>query len=262
MKHFFHRGVFTFLMMVLFLGSIFSTSVLAADNEVKLALDQNKASVTVFLGQNSQDITSLQLSFQVRVLEGDTDQVDIGFDFDSSITSSVKTFQYDQDTGVLNLYVSGRNTLFSENQVNLGKITLESKNATPVQVMVEPKEDSLVTVNALNELKKVTSVSVNSVNLQDGSEENGTSKPETSSPEGSGSQEDSSVSEEESILSTENPEGSLPEGSYPLQNEEQVSPDSENVDTSDSFFWIIISSILILSSGAGLLVVVKRKKDN
>ena len=89
------------------------------------------------------DIVALQLSFQISG-EGSIRKDDVSFAFSGSLPQgAVQEYRYQEDTGILNIYISGRDNLYNSKNVSLGKVIVNSDEKTTVKVV----KDSFKTVN-------------------------------------------------------------------------------------------------------------------
>ncbi len=90
-----------------------------------------------------EDIVAIQLSFQISG-PGSIKKEDVSFDFGSGIPEGTMTeYRYQEDTGVLNIYVSGNKNIYSSKNISLGKVIVTSDEKTTVKVV----KDSFKTVN-------------------------------------------------------------------------------------------------------------------
>lgn len=143
------------------LGCLFTLSILfrlplfvEAEDNVLLRPSGNKASVVLETddmqseeGKIKDEIVSLQISFQIETKAGDSQKNQVAFDFDKSITSAVKQYRYHKDTGILNVYVAGKEDLCQAEQLSLGSIILNSDQENGTAASVKIVEQSLITVN-------------------------------------------------------------------------------------------------------------------
>ncbi len=90
-----------------------------------------------------EDIVAIQLSFQISG-PGSIKKEDVSFDFGSGIPEgAIRDYRYQEDTGVLNIYVSGNKNIYSSKNISLGKVIVNSDEKTTVKVV----KDSFKTVN-------------------------------------------------------------------------------------------------------------------
>lgn len=124
-----------------------SVSLEAKGNEAVVSLELPAEGVSDNETANYDRIHSLQLG--MKITSGSREH--ISFVFDEGITSDVKEYRYQQETGSLNVYISGQQNLF-ENEKNekliIGKVVLDSKAGNNAAASVQVVEDSLKTVNA------------------------------------------------------------------------------------------------------------------
>ena len=121
-------------------------------NEVKVALELPSEAQE---GQSNYDETkSLQLGFQVNILRGEGEKYRLSFVFDNEITSSVKQFSYQEETGLLQIYLSGEQDLYAGSGITLGRIVVESTGNSDVTASIRVAENSLKTVNDAFELQE------------------------------------------------------------------------------------------------------------
>lgn len=109
--------------------------------------DQGGAAVRVEL-PDSEGITSMRLRLQVQTTLGEADAAAATFDFDDALPGRVRQSRYNPETGTLTLYVSGRESLFSDGILNLGTVTLTSTQEEGATAAVTAGEDCLRILNA------------------------------------------------------------------------------------------------------------------
>lgn len=133
----------------------------ATDETLILIAEENKVKAELSPPDNT-DIVSLQLSFQIDMPAEDAEKGQVSFEFDSGIDSGVKQYRYRPETGVLTVYISGREALFAAEKLNdkqaltLGNVVLEPNVTADVRV----REGSLVTmVNDAFDLQRETLIS-------------------------------------------------------------------------------------------------------
>lgn len=89
------------------------------------------------------EVVALQISFQISG-QGSVGKDDVSFIFDSSLPQgAVKEYRYQEDTGVLNIYISGRENIYSSKNISLGKVSVNSDEKAVVKVI----KNSFKTVN-------------------------------------------------------------------------------------------------------------------
>lgn len=136
-------------------------AIAAAQTSVMLTAEGNQAEVSLEmpLGNQSEQqdyggIKALQLGFQVNILHGEGENNQVSFLFDEGITSSVKQFSYQEETGLLQIYLSGEQNLCESSRIVLGKIVLEADASADVTASIRVVEDSLKTVNDAFDLQE------------------------------------------------------------------------------------------------------------
>ena len=121
-----------------------SVSLEAKGNEAVVSLELPAEGVSDNETANYDRIHSLQLG--MKITSGSREH--ISFVFDEGITSDVKEYRYQQETGSLNVYISGQQNLFENKKLVIGKVVLDSKAGNNAAASVQVVEDSLKTVNA------------------------------------------------------------------------------------------------------------------
>lgn len=146
--------------LILWLGislvcfTAFVLSVRATEKEtVSLTNVDGEVEATLELpGEAAEEIVALQLSFQINAEGGTIKKEDISFDFDAGFSGvTVQKYNYREDTGILSIYISGKEDLYSGNNLNqaqnprisLGKVVVNSDKAAVVKVV----KNSFKTVN-------------------------------------------------------------------------------------------------------------------
>lgn len=137
------------LFATLLLGSMMAAAALAVSAEesgaVVLTPSTDGAQVSLNLpSDTTQDITTMRLSLTVT----STDPLDAKFVFDDAIESSVQEYRYDADSGRLNVYLSGRSTLFADGTLDLGQVQLTTRDGKLAQATLTAGEDAVQLVNA------------------------------------------------------------------------------------------------------------------
>ena len=132
------------LFATLLLGSMMAAAALAVSAEesgaVVLTPSTDGAQVSLNLpSDTTQDITTMRLSLTVT----STDPLDAKFVFDDAIESSVQEYRYDADSGRLNVYLSGRSTLFADGTLDLGQVQLTTRDGKPAQATLTAGEDAV-----------------------------------------------------------------------------------------------------------------------
>lgn len=136
--------------------------VYAATESVSMKAAGNKAEVVLELRQTGvsdnqayyDEIHSLQLGFHI---EPKQKQGTVSFEFAEGIQSEVKTHRYQEDTGNLNIYISGQQDLFDveEGRLSLGKVVLKDLDAKNDDVVIYVQKDSLKVVNAAYSMQTI-----------------------------------------------------------------------------------------------------------
>ena len=113
---------------------------------VSLKGEGNK--VEVQMSPVEKDTVSLQLSMEVQVTKG-ASAASVSFEFDPGLSGSVKQYRYQEETGILTLYISGDGTasLPEGEDFCLGNVVLNSKSGEAAEATVRVKTDSLRIVN-------------------------------------------------------------------------------------------------------------------
>lgn len=137
------------LFATLLLGSMMAAAALAVSAEesgaVVLTPSTDGAQVSLNLpSDTTQDITTMRLSLTIT----SSDPLDAKFVFDDAIESSVQEYRYDADSGRLNVYLSGRSTLFADGTLDLGQVQLTTRDGKPAQATLTAGEDAVQLVNA------------------------------------------------------------------------------------------------------------------
>lgn len=151
----------------------------SADSMVTLTADGSAAAVHLNLPEEqSRGVTALQMSFEVE----SSDSIQVEFVFDDSLTSSVQEYTYNEQTGVMNVYLAGRSELLADGSADLGEIRMEGNDGS--QASVRFVADSLKLVDASLGKSEPAVASSGEVNLSVGSISVPTPTPEaTAKPE-------------------------------------------------------------------------------
>lgn len=123
-----------------------SVSLEAKDNEATVSLQLPQAGISDNMTAQYDEIHSLQLGMRVEPITGNG-QDHVSFEFDKGITSDVKDYRYQPETGTLNIYISGQQDLFANEELAIGKVILDSRAGEGTSVRVRTVEESLYTVN-------------------------------------------------------------------------------------------------------------------
>lgn len=179
------------LLATLLLGAALAVAALpvsaqGTDGTVTLTADGNAAAVSLALPQEAaQGVTALRLSFEVESSE----PVEAEFVFDAALPGTVQQYRYDAASGRLNVYVAGREELLPDGNAALGKVRVESSQASTATVRVV--QDSLELVDAALAKSEATTSSNGEVSLTlDGN--GGTTPQPSEKPSGGNSNQGSS----------------------------------------------------------------------
>ena len=153
MKTWLQRGLSLFIVCLIMAGPI----AIRADAVEKIILtgseQQVEATITLPDTKGSVPIRSLQLSFQIRAIQGKIEKEQVAFEFHKDIQSDIREWRYQEDTGRLTVYLSGDHDLYAKEDLKLGAVKLELNDGTKAEVSV--LENSLKTVDdhyAMNEI--------------------------------------------------------------------------------------------------------------
>lgn len=122
-------------------------SVQAAEKEtVSLTLKDNQVEAKLELPREpEEDVVSLQLSFRIQGDGGNIKADEIDFAFDAGLpASAIQQCRYQEDTGILSIYISGKENLYKSQDIPLGRVVLNSDRSASVSVV----KDSFKTVNS------------------------------------------------------------------------------------------------------------------
>lgn len=154
------------ILATLLLGTALAVAALpvsaaGTDNAVTLTANGSTAAVHLNLPENeAKGVTAMQLSFEVD----SSDSIDVEFAFDSAVSASVKEYTYNEQTGILNVYLAGRSELLSsDGSADLGEIQLNGDGGSDASVRFVP--DSLRLVDASLGQTETTVTSNGEVNL-------------------------------------------------------------------------------------------------
>lgn len=154
------------ILATLLLGTALAVAALpvsaaGADNAVTLTANGSTAAVHLNLPENeAKGVTAMQLSFEVE----SSDSINVEFAFDSAVSASVKEYTYNEQTGILNVYLAGRSELLSsDGSADLGEIQLNGDGGSDASVRFVP--DSLRLVDASLGQTETTVTSNGEVNL-------------------------------------------------------------------------------------------------
>ncbi len=163
---------------------LFPLSVIAADKSVTFSEAENGAQVWLEIPsvEGSNPVTSMQMSFKVEILQGNKDQTEVAFTFSEGLPSMVKEYRYHKDTGILTIYISGKENLLSTEKLALGQLTLSSEDALGVKAKISMIPDSYVYVaegGHQTETEKISSPGYLEVTVGKGGIENEPPQPST-----------------------------------------------------------------------------------
>ncbi len=252
----------------------------ASEKSVSLEAEGEGVQVKLELPEPSQEeILSLQLSLQIETVAGQAGEA--SFVFDSEISSSVKESRYHEDTGILNLYISGKENLFADQEILLGEVQITAADEKGVKAEVSVVEDSLIYVNAafsksqehVNAPARVELIVGNggveaepTVTPEPSGEPSPTVTPEpTGNPTPTGTPGDTETSEpsEEQPDQGSSGETDVPESVSPQNpDQENTGSDTNGAQTGDNSGWelYIVLSAVAASCLICLLIGVGRKR--
>jgi len=134
-----------FLLPIKAAGSTVALKTGKDDNQVEAILELPESEA------GSDKIVSLQVSFQIEKTKGSSETDEVSFQFDKGIKSVVQEYRYREDagkdSGILTIYISGKQNLFEEEELPLGKIILNDSKKTGNTYSICVQENSLKTVN-------------------------------------------------------------------------------------------------------------------
>lgn len=192
----------------------------AAQTAVTLTAEENQAEVALELPAGEQAgqqgygaVKSLQLGFQVNILHGEGEKYQVSFLFDEGITCSVKQFSYQEETGLLQIYLSGAQNLYEGSSITLGKIVVESESASSsgVTASIRVAENSLKIVNDAFALKEQPFSASEMVQVTAGGKQTEEDRGTDGEADGSSSSAGQSGSKEKPAGETEQAGGETPE---------------------------------------------------
>lgn len=135
------------ILAALLLGAALAVAALpvsaqGVDSTVTMTAKGDTAAVRLDLPESSaQGVKALRLSFQVDSSE----PVDAAFAFDKSLPGTVQEYRYDPNTGLMDVYVAGRDEILPTGTADLGQIKVDvSQTGTATIRLVE---NSLELVN-------------------------------------------------------------------------------------------------------------------
>lgn len=135
------------ILAALLLGAALAVAALpvsaqGVDSTVTMTAKGDTAAVRLDLPESSaQGVKALRISFQMDSSE----PVDAEFAFDKSLPGTVQEYRYDPDTGLMDVYVAGRDEILPTGTADLGQIKVDvSRTGTATIRLVE---NSLELVN-------------------------------------------------------------------------------------------------------------------
>lgn len=119
-----------------------TVSASAAGNEIKLEANGSDAALELYFPQAAAEgITSMQVSLYVTA---NSDGVDLEFIPDSSLSAKIVESRYNSNTGTLNIYIAGTETLFSSyGYTKAGVIRISTGGSGTASASVEVVRDSV-----------------------------------------------------------------------------------------------------------------------
>ena len=135
------------IMMAVFVFiAILPMQILAAETEsIDLQVNGKETAVVVTLPQAvGEKTSSLQLSLKVEAAK--LDELSVSFTFQEGIEGKVMEYRYNKNTGMLNVYIAGKNPLFTEDSLQLGNVSIETTDKNGVTARVSVVENSLKVV--------------------------------------------------------------------------------------------------------------------
>lgn len=247
MKHTIHKIIATLVCAMVMILPVHAN----ATTDVTFTQNENKVNAElVILKQATQTIQTLQLDFQIEVLQGTLRENAISFQFSPAIKSKIKEYRYKE--GTLTIYIAGDENLYETETLDLGAVVIDPTSDAKVKVSVDA-EEGLKTVDESNQMEIIKDISATPVEVVVGSP-NGGNQGETDPvlPPNGGNQEEQvpPLDKEENLPQEENPVV-YPPGVH----------ESEDVDTSDSsnpllYGTMLTGAILVLA----ILYVGKKKQ--
>lgn len=272
MKTWLQRGLSLFIVCLIMAGPI-AIRADAVENIILTGSEQQvEATITLPDTKGSVPIRSLQLSFQIRAIQGKIEKEQVAFEFHKDIQSDIREWRYQEDTGRLTVYLSGDHDLYAKEDLKLGAVKLALNDGTKGEVSV--LENSLKTVDdhyAMNEITGMDTAA--SVSLEKAA------KPDKDTPQEEEKKEQEATSQQPPApqqtpdAEDENAAVKLPDTKD--QNTEQTvdaeqskgtdSADTQNgtrVDTGDHTQAQLYALCMLGAMAAGgILLVMKKKKQ-
>lgn len=119
----------------------------AADAAASLQPVEGGAKVSLDLHQAGagEGVNALQMSFTLNPVSGSLDKASVSFDFDNDLAGTVKRYSFDQNSGVLTVYVAGaKGELFENDKADLGNIQVKAAEGEYLELSITaglPRED-------------------------------------------------------------------------------------------------------------------------
>lgn len=129
--------------LMIFFGMSLTLNVSAAENnEIRLESNGGEAVLELYFPQAAaEEISSMQVSVSVKA---NSDSVDLEFIPDSGLSSKIVESRYQNDTGILNIYLAGTEALFSSSDFTaVGRIKISTRGNNAVSAAVEVVRDSV-----------------------------------------------------------------------------------------------------------------------
>ncbi|MDE6762442.1 MAG: FIVAR domain-containing protein, partial [Oscillospiraceae bacterium] len=114
----------------------------AENNEIKLEANGSEASLELYFPQAAaEEIASMQVSVSVRA---SSDSVNLEFIPDSSLAAKIVESRYQSNTGTLNIYLAGTESLFSSSEfTKVGRVKINTSGNNAASAAVEVIKDSV-----------------------------------------------------------------------------------------------------------------------
>ena len=228
------------LVISLLLSIMFSLAVpmvisQAADvNTVIMEEEGEQARVSLILPNTVGDeITSRSWQFQIRPKEESLGkkQYTGNLYLQIPLPGLMKEYRYQQDKGILTIYITGRTGIFDQTngEALLGTLSVKDQNQNPVKAEIMVQENGLEIVNRVNQLQtpildNTSSVVIGGEGETDSSEEESTPDETQESQEESSETQTTSPNESSAEDTTESEEES---------GESDITQDSQENDNSD-----------------------------
>lgn len=152
------KTIISFLTSVVVLSMLIITPAKATENTVDFATQNGQVVVTLNVTDTNKEAMSLKASFQIKALTGEINDGDVQFFFDESIQNVVKEYRY--NSGVLSIYISGKQDLFENQQVKLGIIDVNLADDTKVEISLVEESIEYVSSTYAKDVLAATSSSV------------------------------------------------------------------------------------------------------